>query len=118
MLNIKQIWGKNRRQRCLFWQFLEIHYCLRLYSADLFFCKFLCFNSLQREILRIEHVKPHLLGHWGTTPELNFIYVHLNRLIIGDFLRQKMRDKLLKHKAYINEYGDDLPEIRDWKWSI
>ena len=37
---------------------------------------------------------------------------------IGDAVRQKMRDKLIEHKAYINEYGDDLPEIRDWKWSV
>jgi xylulose-5-phosphate/fructose-6-phosphate phosphoketolase len=29
----------------------------------------------------LEHVKPRLLGHWGTTPGLNFIYVHLNRVI-------------------------------------
>ncbi len=38
-------------------------------------------NPLLREPLRIEHVKPRLLGHWGTTPGLNFVYVHLNRLI-------------------------------------
>jgi xylulose-5-phosphate/fructose-6-phosphate phosphoketolase len=38
-------------------------------------------NPLLREPLRIEDVKPRLLGHWGTTPGLNFIYVHLNRLI-------------------------------------
>jgi xylulose-5-phosphate/fructose-6-phosphate phosphoketolase len=38
-------------------------------------------NPLLREPLRVEHVKPRLLGHWGTTPGLNFIYVHLNRLI-------------------------------------
>jgi xylulose-5-phosphate/fructose-6-phosphate phosphoketolase len=38
-------------------------------------------NSLLREPLKLEHVKPRLLGHWGTTPGLNFIYVHLNRLI-------------------------------------
>ena len=38
-------------------------------------------NPLLREPLRPEHVKPRLLGHWGTTPGLNFIYVHLNRLI-------------------------------------
>ena len=38
-------------------------------------------NPLLREPLRAEHVKPRLLGHWGTTPGLNFIYVHLNRLI-------------------------------------
>ena len=38
-------------------------------------------NPLLREPLRSEHVKPRLLGHWGTTPGLNFIYVHLNRII-------------------------------------
>ncbi|HEV2349764.1 MAG TPA: phosphoketolase family protein [Terriglobia bacterium] len=38
-------------------------------------------NPLLREPLKIEHVKPRLLGHWGTTPGLNFIYVHFNRLI-------------------------------------
>lgn len=38
-------------------------------------------NPLLREPLKLEHVKPRLLGHWGTTPGLNFIYVHLNRII-------------------------------------
>lgn len=38
-------------------------------------------NPLLREPLKIEHVKPRLLGHWGTSPGLNFIYVHLNRAI-------------------------------------
>jgi xylulose-5-phosphate/fructose-6-phosphate phosphoketolase len=38
-------------------------------------------NPLLREPLKLEHVKPRLLGHWGTTPGLNFIYVHVNRLI-------------------------------------
>ena len=38
-------------------------------------------NPLLRTPLKIEHVKPRLLGHWGTTPGLNFIYVHLNRVI-------------------------------------
>jgi xylulose-5-phosphate/fructose-6-phosphate phosphoketolase len=38
-------------------------------------------NPLLKEPLRIEHVKPRLLGHWGTTPGLNFIYVHMNRVI-------------------------------------
>jgi xylulose-5-phosphate/fructose-6-phosphate phosphoketolase len=38
-------------------------------------------NPLLKEPLRLEHVKPRLLGHWGTTPGLNFIYVHLNRII-------------------------------------
>jgi len=38
-------------------------------------------NSLLEEPLKLEHIKPRLLGHWGTTPGLNFLYVHLNRLI-------------------------------------
>src|SRR6476469_7140316 len=38
-------------------------------------------NPLLREPLKEEHIKPRLLGHWGTTPGLNFIYAHLNRLI-------------------------------------
>jgi len=38
-------------------------------------------NPLLREPLKREHIKPRLLGHWGTTPGLNLIYVHLNRLI-------------------------------------
>lgn len=38
-------------------------------------------NPLLNETLQISHVKPRLLGHWGTTPGLNFIYTHLNRVI-------------------------------------
>jgi xylulose-5-phosphate/fructose-6-phosphate phosphoketolase len=38
-------------------------------------------NPLLKKPLKLEHIKPRLLGHWGTTPGLNFIYVHLNRLI-------------------------------------
>src|SRR5256714_9165839 len=38
-------------------------------------------NPLLTEALRPEHIKPRLLGHWGTTPGLNFIYVHMNRVI-------------------------------------
>ncbi|MGF6435274.1 phosphoketolase family protein [Kosakonia sp. 1610] len=38
-------------------------------------------NPLLREPLKPEHIKPRLLGHWGTTPGLNFIYAHLNRAI-------------------------------------
>jgi xylulose-5-phosphate/fructose-6-phosphate phosphoketolase len=38
-------------------------------------------NPLLREPLLLKHVKPRLLGHWGTTPGQNFIYVHLNRII-------------------------------------
>jgi xylulose-5-phosphate/fructose-6-phosphate phosphoketolase len=38
-------------------------------------------NPLLKQPLKAEHVKPRLLGHWGTTPGLNFLYVHLNRVI-------------------------------------
>lgn len=43
-------------------------------------------NPLLREPLQRKHVKPRLLGHWGTTPGLNFIYAHLNRVIKRDDL--------------------------------
>jgi xylulose-5-phosphate/fructose-6-phosphate phosphoketolase len=39
-------------------------------------------NPLLKEKLKPEHIKPRLLGHWGTTPGLNFIYTHLNRVIV------------------------------------
>jgi xylulose-5-phosphate/fructose-6-phosphate phosphoketolase len=42
---------------------------------------YLMANPLLREPLKPEHIKPRLLGHWGTTPGLNFIYAHLNRII-------------------------------------
>src|SRR5437867_7056326 len=38
-------------------------------------------NPLLKKPLTREHIKPRLLGHWGTTPGLNFIYVHMNRVI-------------------------------------
>src|SRR5512137_2382826 len=38
-------------------------------------------NPLLREPLKVEHTKPRLLGHWGTTPGLNFVYAHMNRVI-------------------------------------
>lgn len=50
---------------------------------------YLMANPLLRETLLPEHIKPRLLGHWGTTPGLNFIYAHLNRVI-----RQRNADLL------------------------
>ncbi len=38
-------------------------------------------NPLLKHPLTLEHIKPRLLGHWGTTPGLNFIYAHFNRVI-------------------------------------
>jgi xylulose-5-phosphate/fructose-6-phosphate phosphoketolase len=43
---------------------------------------YLLANPLLRVPLRVDHVKPRLLGHWGTTPGLNFVYVHVNRTIV------------------------------------
>ena len=42
---------------------------------------YLMANPLLSEPLKLEHTKPRLLGHWGTTPGLNFVYVHFNRII-------------------------------------
>src|SRR3984957_17428561 len=42
---------------------------------------YLLANPLLKEKLKLEHIKPRLLGHWGTTPGQNFVYVHLNRAI-------------------------------------
>jgi len=47
-------------------------------------------NALLREPLTLAHIKPRLLGHWGTTPGLNLIYVHLNRVI-----KQQQLDMML-----------------------
>src|SRR3954454_12197588 len=38
-------------------------------------------TPLLREPLQLKHIKPRLLGHWGTTPGQNFVYAHLNRII-------------------------------------
>src|SRR3989442_15730053 len=42
---------------------------------------YLLTNPLLREPLQVKQIKPRLLGHWGTTPGLNFLYAHLNRVI-------------------------------------
>jgi len=44
---------------------------------------YLLANPLLREPLSIDHIKPRLLGHWGTSPALSFLYVHLNRAIVA-----------------------------------
>ncbi len=51
---------------------------------------YLLANPLLREKLLLEHVKPRLLGHWGTTPGLNFVYAHMNRAIMARSLNAMM----------------------------
>jgi xylulose-5-phosphate/fructose-6-phosphate phosphoketolase len=34
----------------------------------------------------------------------------------GEYLKQQLHDKLIQHRSYINQYGEDMPEIRNWKW--
>src|SRR5260370_16544975 len=58
-------------------------------------------NPLLREPLQVKHIKPRLLGHWGTTPGLNFLYAHLNRVI-------KARDL---NPFYISAPGHAGPRI-------
>src|SRR6188768_544404 len=55
-----------------YWQAVNYLTVAQIYLKD---------NPLLREPLRPEHIKPRLLGHWGTSPGLSLIYVHLNRLI-------------------------------------
>ena len=47
-------------------------------------------NPLLKKPLTKEHIKPRLLGHWGTTPGLNFIYAHLNRTEAGRLQRGRL----------------------------
>ena len=79
---------------------------------------YLMANPLLREPLGPEHVKPRLLGHWGTTPGLNFVYAHLNRVI-----RQRDLDMIavwgpghgapgLVANAYLEgTYGEIYPDV-------
>lgn len=134
-------------------------------------------NPLLKQPLLRQHIKPRLLGHWGTSPGLNMLYTHLNRVIrredlnmiyvIGpghggpslvahgykeegttttpfdmvvlndldrfhlcedvidrlpqlgaraDHFKHAIDEKLIEHRQYIRQHGDDMPEISGWRW--
>jgi phosphoketolase len=82
-------------------------------------------NPLLREPLKPEHVKNRLLGHWGSSPGLAFLYAHLSRLIKRDDLdmiflagpgQQEFRDCQIACRRFAYEQGIDSPEISGWKW--
>jgi len=62
----------ERRQMDAWWRAANYLSVGQIYLLD---------NPLLQKPLTLEHIKPRLLGHWGTTPGLNFLYVHLNRII-------------------------------------
>src|SRR5258706_5480974 len=64
--------GEEMRRLDAYWRAANYLSVGQIYLLD---------NPLLREPLRTEHIKPRLLGHWGTTPGQNFVYVHLNRVI-------------------------------------
>ncbi|XVV00368.1 phosphoketolase family protein [Actinosynnema sp. CA-248983] len=75
-------------------------------------------NPLLREPLTAAHVKPRLLGHWGTTPGLNFVYAHLNRVILERDLDVLFvtgpghgGPALLANTWLEGSYGDNYPEV-------
>src|ERR1051326_8261179 len=70
--NVKQLSDEEVRLLNAYWRAANYLSVGQIYLYD---------NPLLREPLQIQHIKPRLLGHWGTTPGLNFIYVHLNRVI-------------------------------------
>ncbi len=70
--NVKQLSAEEVQLLNAYWRAANYLSVGQIYLYD---------NPLLREPLKLQHVKPRLLGHWGTTPGLNFIYVHLNRVI-------------------------------------
>ena len=67
-----ELQGRELDELLTYWQAANYLTVAQIYLRD---------NALLREPLRAEHVKPRLLGHWGTSPGLNLVYAQLNRLI-------------------------------------
>ncbi len=67
-----ELTGPELQRTIDYWNAANYLTAAQIYLAD---------NALLREPLRVENIKPRLLGHWGTSPGLNLVYAHLNRLI-------------------------------------
>jgi xylulose-5-phosphate/fructose-6-phosphate phosphoketolase len=67
-------------------------------------------NPLLREALSPEHIKPRLLGHFGTVPGLNLVWAHANRQIVARDLHAVFVG------MYTREHGADVPEVANWTW--
>src|SRR5487761_1981840 len=72
MTGMGELTGHELRKTVDYWKAANYLTVAQIYLAE---------NALLREPLEAEHVKPRLLGHWGTSPGLNLVYAHLNRLI-------------------------------------
>lgn len=68
---------------------------------------YLLANPLLRVPLHRDHVKPRLVGHWGTTPGLG---------TRAASLRQDLADRRLAARRYAREHGVDIPEVAGWVW--
>ena len=71
-INVKPLSSGLLRRMDAYWRAANYLSVGQIYLFD---------NPLLRRPLKREHIKPRLLGHWGTVPGLNLIYVHLNRVI-------------------------------------
>jgi len=72
MADVADVKGEYLEKMHRYWQAANYLSVGQIYLYD---------NPLLKRPLKLKHIKPRLLGHWGTTPGLNFIYVHLNRVI-------------------------------------
>ena len=72
MNNVFSLSDDEVRALDLYWRAANYLGAAQIYLRD---------NCLLTDRLRAEHIKPRLLGHWGTVPGINFVYTHLNRLI-------------------------------------
>ncbi len=71
-VSAKPLTPEEERKMIAYWRAANYLSVGQIYLLD---------NPLLREPLTLKHIKPRLLGHWGTTPGLNFVYVHMNRVI-------------------------------------